>query len=270
MTAETATFRASSAPLRVFITGASSGIGEALARHYAAQGANVGLVARRGDLLASLCASLPGGEDAHITLSANVADADSMNDAAKQYMTRFGLPDIVIANAGISTGTLTDESSDLKVFEAIFATNVLGVVNTFMPFVRAMRRRGSGKLVGVSSVAGVRGLPGAGAYSASKAALSRYLESLRIEMHGTGVRVIDIRPGYIATPMTAVNPYTRPFILPPDVAARRFARAIAAGCSQATIPWQMNIVAKLMPLLPNWLYDRILAGAKRKPRNLPS
>jgi len=257
------------APLRVFVTGASSGIGEALARHYAAQGAHVGLVARRGDTLAALCASLPGGEEAHIALTASVSEAESMRAAAQQYMARFGLPDIVIANAGISTGSLTDESSDLEVFEAIFATNVLGVVTTFMPFARAMRRRGSGKLVGISSVAGVRGLPGAGAYSASKAAVSRYLESLRIEMHGTGVHVIDIRPGYIATPMTAPNPYPMPFILQPEEAARRFARAIAAGCSQATIPWQMGILARLMAVLPNWLFDRVLAGAQRKPRGLP-
>ncbi|MDB5815340.1 MAG: short-chain dehydrogenase [Rhodocyclales bacterium] len=258
-----------SAPLRIFLTGASSGIGEALARHYAVQGAHIGLVARRGDMLTSLCASLPGGDEAHIVLTASVTDPASMRAAAQQFMTRFGLPDIVIANAGISTGTLTDESSDMEVFEAVLSTNVLGVVATFMPFARAMRRRGSGKLVGISSVAGVRGLPGAGAYSASKAAVSRYLESLRIEMRGTGVRVIDIRPGYIATPMTAVNPYAMPFILSADDAARRFVRAIAENRSQATIPWQMNIVARVMPCVPNWIFDRLLAGAKRKPRGLP-
>lgn len=256
-------------PLRVFLTGASSGIGEALARHYAALGANVGLVARRSDLLDALCASLPGGAEAHIALTANVTDTDSMRAAAQQYITRFGLPDIVIANAGVSTGSLTDESSDIAAFEAVLNTNMLGVVRTFMPFARAMRRRGSGKLVGISSVAGVRGLPGAGAYSASKAALSRYLESLRIEMRGTGVQVVDIRPGYIATPMTAVNPYPMPFILSPDDAARRFAHAIAGGRSQATIPWQMSILARVMMRLPNWLFDRLLAGAKRKPRGLP-
>ncbi|HSD37036.1 MAG TPA: SDR family oxidoreductase [Rhodocyclaceae bacterium] len=259
----------STTPLRVFLTGASSGIGEALARHYAAQGAHIGLVARRSDQLAALCASLPGGEEAHMAMVASVNDADAMHAAAQQYMARFGLPDIVIANAGISTGSLTDESSDLEVFEAVLDTNVLGMVRTFMPFARAMRRRGSGKLVGISSVAGVRGLPGAGAYSASKAAASRYLESLRIEMRGTGVHVIDIRPGYIATPMTAVNPYAMPFILQADEAARRFALAIAKASSQATIPWQMSVVAKAMPLIPNWIFDRLLAGAKRKPRGLP-
>jgi NAD(P)-dependent dehydrogenase (short-subunit alcohol dehydrogenase family) len=257
------------APLRVFLTGASSGIGEALARHYAAQGAHIGLVARRGEMLKALCASLPGGTEAHIVLSASVTDAESMRAAAQQFMARFGLPDIVIANAGISTGSLTDESSDLEVFDAVLNTNVLGMVRTFMPFARAMRRRGSGKLVGISSVAGVRGLPGAGAYSASKAAVSRYLESLRIEMRGSGVRVIDIRPGYIATPMTSVNPYAMPFILEADEAARRFARAIAANRSQATIPWQMNILARIMPCIPNWIFDRLLAGARRKPRGLP-
>ncbi|MGC3962759.1 MAG: SDR family oxidoreductase [Rhodocyclaceae bacterium] len=255
--------------LRVFITGASSGIGQALARHYAAQGASVGLVARRVGLLDEFVADLPGGADRHMVLAADVTDAGAMRHVAQRYIARFGLPDIVIANAGISVGTLTGEPGDAPAFEAVLRTNVLGMFLTFQPFVTMMQSRGSGRLVGISSVAGVRGLPGAGAYSASKAAASRYLESLRVEMAGTGVKVVDIRPGYIATPMTAVNPYSMPFILQPDEAARRFARAIAAGRSQATIPWQMGIVARGLAALPNWLHTALFSRAKRKPRGLP-
>jgi len=257
------------APLRVFLTGASSGIGEALARHYAARGAHLGLVARRREQLEALCASLPGGAESHLVLPASVAEPAALQVAAQQYIARFGVPDIVIANAGVSVGTLTEEALDYEAFEAVLRTNVLGIVATFQPFVGVMRTRGHGKLVGISSVAGVRGLPGAGAYSASKAAVARYLESLRVELHGSGVKVINIRPGYIATPMTAINPYPMPFILSADEAARRFARAIDKGCSQATIPWQMGIVAKLLAHLPNALYDRVFAGAQRKPRGLP-
>lgn len=259
----------SDAPQRVVITGASSGIGEALARHYAAGGARLGLVARRVERLQALIASLPGGPAAHLALPASVTDPASLQAAAQAYVTRIGVPDIIIANAGISVGTLTEEADDLGAFEAVLRTNVLGAVATFQPFLAAMRARGSGTLVGISSVAGVRGLPGAGAYSASKAALSRYLESLRVELRGSGLRVVDIRPGYIATPMTAINPYPMPFILPADEAARRFARAISAGVPQATIPWQMALVARLLAMLPAALYDRVFAKAQRKPRGLP-
>lgn len=249
----------------VFITGASSGIGEALAREYAARGATLGLLARRAERLTALLASLPGE---HAVFSADVTRADEVTKAAEAFIARHGVPDIVIANAGVSVGTLTSEADDLRAFEQVLRTNVLGMVASFQPFVKPMRARRSGHLVGVSSVAGVRGLPGSGAYSASKAAVSRYLESLRVEMRGTGVRVMEIRPGYIATPMTAVNTYPMPFILSADEAAKRFVRAIDSGCDRATIPWQMAIVAKLLELLPNALYDGIFSRVKRKPRGL--
>ena len=142
------------------------------------------------------------------------------------------------------------------------------MVHTFHPFLDAMRQAGTGRLVGIASVAGIRGLPGAGAYSASKAAAIAYLESLRVELRGSGVRVVTLAPGYIATPMTAVNPYAMPFLLPADAAARRFARAIDAGTSYAVIPWQMAIVAKLLRLLPNAVFDAFFARATRKPRGL--
>jgi short-subunit dehydrogenase len=249
--------------MRVFLTGASSGIGEALARLYAARGARVGLVARRADLLESLARSLPDGAD---TYTADVRDLDALKAAAADFMAGHGPPDLVIANAGVSHGTLTEHAGDVDVFRQILEVNVTGMVNTFHPFVAPMRQAGRGTLAGVASVAGYRGLPGAGAYSASKAAAIRYLESLRVEMHGTGVRVATVCPGYIATPMTEKNPYPMPFILTAEEFARRFARALDAGRDYAVIPWQMGLVAKLLAVLPNPLFDAAFARAGRKPR----
>jgi short-subunit dehydrogenase len=252
--------------MKVFITGASSGIGAALARHYASQGATLGLAARRLDALEALAASLPGQ---HHCYPLDVSNADALAAAAADFMAQVGTPDIVIANAGISVGTLTEEVADNLAFRRIMEVNVLGMVHTFQPFIAAMTARRDGRLVGIASVAGIRGLPGAGAYAASKAAAIAYLESLRVEMRASDIQVVTIAPGYIQTPMTARNDYAMPFMLPADEAARRFAAAVAAGTSYTVIPWQMGIVAKLMRLLPNCIYDRLAARAGRKPRNLP-
>ena len=252
-------------PLRVFITGASSGIGAALARAYAARGATLGLVARRKDALDAVLAGLPGEHAAYV---ADVTDADSLASAARRFIECFGLPDVVIANAGVSAGTLTEERGDLAVFERILRTNLLGVAATFQPFILPMRQASAGQLVGISSVAGVRGLPGAGAYSASKAAVSRYLESLRVELRGSGVLVTEIRPGYIRTPMTDVNSYRMPFIMDADDAAEHFVRAVERRCVRVTIPWQMGVVGRLLAHVPCWLFDRLASRAGRKPRGL--
>lgn len=251
--------------MHVFLTGASSGIGEALARHYAAAGYTLGLAARRGPRLSELQASLPGS---HASYPLDVADAAATQAAAADFMTRFGCPDIVIANAGVSVGTLAELADDLPAFNRVFQTNVLGMAQTFQPFVAAMKARGSGRLVGIASVAGIRGLPGAGAYCASKAATITYLEALRVELRGSGVKVVTIAPGYIATPMTAANSYPMPFLMPADQAATRFARAIGRGASYTVIPWQMGVVAKLMRLLPNPVFDALFARAGRKARGL--
>ena len=249
--------------MRVFLTGASSGIGEALARHYAARGATLGLVARRADRLEALKTSLAAHAEAY---AVDVRDLPAMRDSARDFIAKHGVPDLVIANAGVSHGTLTEFADDIDVFRQILDINVIGMVNAFHPFVAPMREAGRGVLAGVASVAGYRGLPGASAYSASKAAAIRYCESLRVELRGTGVRVATICPGYIATPMTAKNPYPMPFIIPADEFARRFARAIDAGKDYAVIPWPMAIVAKLLAALPNALYDAAFSRAGRKPR----
>ena len=251
--------------MRIFLTGASSGIGEAMARHYAAKGATLGLAARRGHRLSALAAELPGS---HSCYPLNVADAAAVQAAAADFIARHGCPDIVIANAGVSAGTLGEEADDLPVLRRIFETNVMGMAQTFQPFIAAMKARGSGRLVGIASVAGIRGLPGAGAYSASKAASIAWLEALRVELRGSGVRVVTIAPGYIATPMTAVNRYPMPFLMSADAAAWRFARAIERGTSYTVIPWQMGVAAKLLRLLPDPLFDALFARAGRKPRGL--
>jgi len=256
--------------LKVFITGASSGIGEALAVYYAAQGATLGLAARRADALAALNQRLGGG---HACYALDVTDAPALHAAAVDFIGRFGAPDIVIANAGVSAGTLTEHEEDLAVFRRVMDINVFGMAATFAPFVPAIKAAGGAgekmqRLVGIASVAGIRGLPGAEAYSASKAAAIAYLESLRLEMRPYGIKVVTIAPGYIETPMTEINPYKMPFLLPVDRAAERFAAAIARGTSYTVIPWPMGLVAKLLRILPNWLYDRLFTSAPRKPRGL--
>jgi NAD(P)-dependent dehydrogenase (short-subunit alcohol dehydrogenase family) len=245
------------------ITGASSGLGRALAQHYLQQGAVVGAIARRADALQSLAERYPGQV---FPYALDVCNFLALQAAAQDFIARAGVPDIVIANAGVSIGTLTRYSKDVDVFQSVMDINVLGAVKTFQPFVEAMRQAGRGKLVGIASVAGFRGLPGAGAYSASKAALISYLESLRVELHGSGVSVVTICPGYIKTPLTAINPYPMPFILEVDAAARRIARVIASGKSFAVVPWQMALAGRVLKLLPNWLYDLLFARAPRKPR----
>ncbi|NYE63826.1 hypothetical protein FHW58_005060 [Duganella sp. 1224] len=253
-------------PLRVFITGASSGLGAALARQYAAQGATLGLLARRGDALAALIASLPHAER-HRAYAVDVRDHAAINHAAQAFLAHAGGVDVVIANAGISVGTLTEYAEDLAVFSDIIATNVLATAATFAPFIGAMRaQRTPGRLVGIGSVAGIRGLPGAEAYSASKAAVISYCESLRLEMKPHGIRVVTLCPGYIDTPMTQVNPYPMPFLMAPDKFATRAARVIAAGSSYAVIPWQMGVVAKVLRMLPNPVYDWAFGKAPHKPR----
>ena len=252
--------------MKVFITGASSGIGEALAVYYAGKGATLGLAARRAEILEALNRRLGGG---HACYALDVCDATALHDAAGDFIARFGAPDIVIANAGVSAGTLSEYEGDLAVFRRLMDTNVYGMVATFAPFIKAMQAAGGEKrLVGIASVAGIRGLPGAEAYSASKAAAIAYLESLRLEMRPYGIKVVTIAPGYIETPMTAVNPYKMPFLLPVEKAAERFAIAIERGVGYTVIPWQMGVVAKILRALPNWLYDRLFTSAPRKPRGL--
>lgn len=247
----------------VFITGASSGIGESLARLYASRGFQLGLVARREGFLEKLAADL---NPRPAIYALDVRDAAGLKRAAGDFVLRFGVPAIVIANAGVSRGTLTEIEDDLMAFQEILDINVMGMVNTFHPFIAPMRDAGKGSLVGIASVAGFRGIPGGGAYSASKAAAIRYCESLRVEMRGSGVSVVTICPGYIRTPMTAVNKFKMPFLIDVDEAVTRFAHAIDARSSFTVIPWTMGIAGRILRMVPNWLYDRVFSHMPRKPR----
>jgi NAD(P)-dependent dehydrogenase (short-subunit alcohol dehydrogenase family) len=253
-------------PTRVFITGASSGIGAALAREYAARGAVLGLLARRRDLLDALIATLPHPER-HRAYALDVTDHAALAHAADDFIAANGGADIVIASAGISHGTLTERPEDLPLFESVFATNVNATIATFAPFIGAMKTAaGPRRLVAIGSVAGVRGMKGAGAYCASKAAVHAYCESLRLEMRPYGIRVVTIAPGYIATPMTSNNRFPMPFLMPAERFAAQAMRAIEAGASFRVIPWQMGLVAKLLRVLPNALFDLLFARAPQKAR----
>ncbi|MCY7386593.1 MAG: SDR family oxidoreductase [Burkholderiales bacterium] len=248
---------------KIFITGASSGIGESMARFYARQGVQLGLVARRADFLARLADEL---EPRPAVYALDVRDAEGLKRAASDFIHRFGVPDVVIANAGVSRGTLTEMEDDLQIFQEVFDINVMGMVNTFHAFVEPMKQQKRGTLVGIASVAGFRGIPGGGAYSASKAAAIRYCESLRVELRSEGISVVTICPGYIKTPMTAVNKFKMPFLIDVDEAVVRFARAIDAKTSFTVIPWSMGIAARVLRVVPNWLYDRVFSRMPRKPR----
>ena len=256
----------STQPPLVFITGASSGLGQALALRYYRDGWSLALVARRADGL-RLWVAAQGLTPSRVSVyGADVRDVAAITAVGRACIAAQGLPDVVIANAGISVGMDTAQAEDLEVMRATFETNVLGTAASFQPFVAAMCLRGSGALVGIASVAGIRGLPGHGAYCASKAAVISYCESLRGECQSSGVKVVMIAPGYIDTPLTRRNRYRMPFLMSADAFADRAFKHIAAGVRLRFVPWQMGVVALLLGALPGMLLDRLLAGRPRKRR----
>jgi hypothetical protein len=247
--------------VRIVITGASSGIGEALARHYAKPGVILGLISRRKTPV-----TLPGQI---VSYAVDVTDERALAAAAQDFVRRFGAPDLVIANAGIASGTEGADLRDVAKLRKMLEVNVAGLAATLAAFAPAMRESGRGTLAGIASVAGFRGLAGNGAYCASKAAAIKWMESLRAELHGSGVSVVCVCPGYIDTPMTQVNRFRMPFLLSADEAAKRIARVIAARRRLAVIPWQMALVSVALRAMPGWLYDRLASRAPRKPRDVP-
>ncbi len=266
---------------KIFITGASSGIGNALAHEYAKRCSEsrmdtglqgnalltIGLVARRSEHLHLLAETLQNQYGATCEIyPLDVRDAVALQNAAQDFIQKFGAPDIVIANAGVSRGTLTEDKEDIAAFQAIFDINVIGMMHTFQPFIAAMKTAKQGQLVGVASVAGIRGIPGSGAYSASKAAVISYCESLRTEMQHYNIAVSTIAPGYIRTPMTKLNQYKMPFLMDADVFAHKFANAVESKVRYKIIPWQMGVIAKLMRLIPPFLWDFAMKKAPHKKR----
>jgi len=253
------------APL-VVITGASSGIGLALAEAYARRGWRLALIARRVEQLQAWAASHAPAPGQVLCLGADVREVDQIVDAGRRVIAEMGLPDVVIANAGISVGVDTAERGDLEVLREIYATNVIGMAATFQPYLAPMQAARRGTLVGIGSVGGIRGLPGHGGYCASKAAVISYCESLRIEQRAHGLRVVTLMPGFIATPLTQANPYPMPFLMQPEAFAAQALRAIDQGVRRRVIPWPMGIVATLLRWLPDAWFDRLMAGRPRKPR----
>ncbi|MEP7295402.1 MAG: SDR family oxidoreductase [Burkholderiales bacterium] len=253
------------APL-VFITGASSGIGQALAVRFHRAGYRLALVARRAAAVQAWAQAQGLDAATYAVYAADVRDLNAITGAGRACIAAQGVPDVVIAAAGLSVGVDTAIFEDLEVMRTIYETNNLGMTATFQPFVAPMMVRRSGTFVGIASVSGIRGLPGHGAYSSSKAAVISYCESLRVELRASGVKVVTIGPGYIDTPLTRGNPYSMPFLMQADDFADRAFRAITSGVSYRIIPWQMAVLAKLMRVLPNALYDRLLSGRGRKPR----
>jgi short-subunit dehydrogenase len=256
------------APL-AFITGASSGIGQALTQHYAAMGWRLGLLVRDAAKIHRWLAGQGLGEERVQVYVADMRDVDAVIAAALACLARQGLPDVVIASAGISVGMDSAEREDLDVLRETFEINNIALAATFHAFITPMRSAGRGKLVGLASVASIRGLPGHGAYCASKAAVVAYCESLRVELAGAGVRVVTILPGFIDTPMTRRNAYRMPFLMPASTFAAQAAQAIERGERRIVIPWQMGWVARLLRILPGWVYDRVIAGRGRKSRRAP-
>lgn len=250
----------------LFVTGASSGIGQALAWRYYQAGYSLALVARRTEEMQAWAHKQGLDPLRYQIYSADVAVVDSIVVATEQCLQKQGVPDVVIANAGISIGMDTAVRGDLDVMSRTFAINNVGLAATFHAFIDPMARRGSGALVGIGSVAGIRGLPGHGAYCASKAAVIGYCESLRGELKGSGIKVVTICPGYIDTPLTRQNRYSMPFLMQVEAFADKAFDTIAVGDSYRVIPWQMGVVAKALRLLPNWLYDKVLSGRPRKKR----
>ncbi len=262
-------------PMNIFITGASSGLGSAMAHEYAKRYANtelnIGLIGRDSERLLALENALPkNGHLKTVKYVLDVRDATALQAAANDFVAQFGAPNIVIANAGVSRGTLTELQDDIKAFQAIFDINVMGVVHTFAPFIAAMKHAAAkgeqAQLVGVASCAGIRGIPGSGAYSASKSAAITYCESLRAEMQHFNIAVSTIAPGYVRTPMTEQNQYKMPFLMDVDVFAEKFADAVDRKVRFKIIPWQMGVIARIMRLIPAWLWDKLMKNAPHKKR----
>ncbi|OIQ71674.1 putative oxidoreductase [mine drainage metagenome] len=250
------------------ITGASSGLGAALAAEYARRGWRLVLVARRADALEQTARDCGVSGDAQRLrlLVCDVRDIDRFRQEADRLLQDWGCPQVVIANAGISHGVDLSHPGDLDMAIDIMDINWGAALGTLAPFIAPMRSRGSGALVGIASVAGLRGLPCHAAYCASKAALIRSLESLRVELRAHGVKVVTISPGYVETAMTAGNRFAMPFLLSPRQFTVRAVRAIDAGRAYATIPWQMAVLSQLLRVVPRALYDRAVNFYGRKPR----
>jgi short-subunit dehydrogenase len=248
--------------MKIVITGASSGLGRELAIQYGAKGFQLCLIARREDKLHALKNQIDSKCEVY---AGDVTNRNEIERIANEFISRYGPPDIVIANAGISLGTYAVARQSNDELDEVMKTNFFGMIYTCQAFIDSMAVAGSGTLVGISSLAGLRGIPGSSAYSSSKAAAISYLESLRVELRNSGVRVLTVCPGYIRTPMTDVNTFKMPFLMDVESAAKSLIGAVDRRKSLHVMPWQMALVGFILRRLPNWIYDWFASRAPRKP-----
>jgi NAD(P)-dependent dehydrogenase (short-subunit alcohol dehydrogenase family) len=247
------------------LTGACGGLGQALARELIGQGSRLALMGLDRAVLDELAALAPGRCRSYVL---DVADAAAMQRAAEDWMTFAGLPALVIANAGVAGGFDGARADDLAVMRRMLEINLLGPVTTFQPFLQALRGQSAAAcaLVGVASIAGWRGMPGNGAYCASKGGLIRYLQSLRSELRGSLISVHTVSPGYLRTPLTAGNRFAMPGLMEPHEAARAMLVAVARGREHIVLPRRVGWLSRLLGCLPDAWYDRLLRGQPHKPR----
>ncbi|HLA96198.1 MAG TPA: SDR family NAD(P)-dependent oxidoreductase [Pyrinomonadaceae bacterium] len=246
----------------VFLTGASSGIGEGIALALAKRGATLGLVARRQDMLENLAARCNSTGGTARVFAVDVSDADAVANAASGMRKEFGRIDILIANAGIGGNDDETRSYGPEAVKKVIDINLLGAVNAIHAVVPDMIERRSGHLVAVSSLAGFRGLPKSAAYSASKAGMTAFFESVRLDVADRGVNVTIIQPGFIKTPLTSGRENKMPFLMELDDAIPHFIRAIEKRKKFAAFPWQLATIVRAGKFMPAWLYDRIAGKAR--------
>jgi short-subunit dehydrogenase len=246
------------------ITGASSGIGHALARALAGQGCKVGLVARRREPLAELAGAIEKAEGAAAFATADVSQREPTVNAIREVAGRLGPVDLLIANAGVGAPTLL-EPFNVGDVEKMFQVNALGVVYSLEAVLPQMLERGRGHVAAVSSLGAYKGLPGEWGYSASKAAVNNIMEGLRIQLRGRGIAVTTLCPGFVRTPMTEVNQFKMPWLLEADEAARRILRALRRRRKVYNFPWQLNLFLKLARWAPDWAVAWMMRSYNESP-----
>jgi short-subunit dehydrogenase len=238
------------------ITGTSSGIGRALAQALARSGCRVGLIARREPLLRELEAEIRSQGGVAASAPADVADRLELRRAFEELTGALGPADLVVANAGVGVPT-TLEPMNIEAIEEMIRVNVLGVIYTIEACLPSMLERGEGQIAAISSLSAYKGMPGESAYCASKAAVNSYMEGLRVQVRARGIGVTTICPGFVKTPMTAIDDFPMLFAMEADEAARRIIRALQRRAKVANFPWQTTALVRLLRLAPDWLLARI-------------
>jgi len=246
------------------ITGASSGIGRALAAVLAGQGTKVGVIARRQEELERLCHDIEHSGGRCAPARADVSIREEVVPAIHQLMGQLGPVDLLIANAGVGMPTLLDPMNVVDI-ETMFKVNVLGVVYSIEAVLQQMLARRRGCLAAISSLAAYKGMPGESAYCATKAAVSTYMEGLRIHLRESGIQVSTICPGFVRTPMVAANDFHMPFLVEADRAAKLIVRALAQGRKVYNFPWQTSLLMRVARWAPDWALARTMRKYNENP-----